>query len=55
MKTLAELMARLAELKEEPAPEYIYEENGIAQRALQMREWKRRREWYQELNDENPY
>jgi len=53
--TADELMAILARLKGEPAPEYIRDYDGIAQRALNAREQKRRGEWYQELNDDIPF
>jgi hypothetical protein len=54
VKTTDELLAVLAKLKGEPAPEYVYDETGIANHALQVREQRRRREWYEELNDELP-
>ena len=54
MKTTDELLAILAKLKGEPAPEYIFDKTGIADRALQVREQRRRQEWYEELNDELP-
>ena len=54
MKTTDELLAILAKLKGEPTPEYVYDECGIAAKAIGLREWKRRCEWYEELNDELP-
>jgi len=50
-----ELMAIKAAMKGEPAPPHIYDECGIAAKAIEIREWQRRREWYENYNDENPY
>jgi len=54
MKTSAEVLARMAELKGEPAPEDIWDENGIRQAALQKMKDQRDRDWWMEFNDELP-
>jgi len=53
--SIDELLAWLATAKGDEAPPYCYDENGIAQRAINAREWQRRCEWYLDMNDENPY
>src|SRR5882672_4830114 len=54
MKTSAEVLARMAELKGEPAPEDIWDENGIRQAALQKMKDQPDRDWWMEFNDELP-
>jgi len=55
VKTLAEILAILAELKGEPAPEYVYDENGLGHQARQKMLDQRDKDWWMEFNDEVPY
>jgi hypothetical protein len=54
MKSTDEVLACMAAMKGERAPEYIRDENGIAQHAINLREAKRREEWYLKDDDELP-
>ena len=54
MKTTDEVLACMAELKEEPAPEYVYDENGLGHHARQKMLDQRDRDWWMEFNDELP-
>ena len=54
MKTTDEISAILAKQKGEPAPEYIYDENGIGHQARQRMLDQRDRDWWMEFNDELP-
>ena len=54
MKTSAEILARMAQLKEEPAPEYVYDENGLGHQARQRMRDQRDQDWWMEFNDELP-
>src|SRR5882672_12138762 len=54
MKTTAEVLACVAEMKEEPAPEYVYDDNGLGHQARQKMFDQRDRDWWMEFNDELP-
>lgn len=59
MSELDAALERIAQMKGEPAPAHIYDETGIAHRAIQVRARKRWHEWNGNdpypMNDENPY
>src|SRR5882762_5487922 len=54
MKTSTEVLTILAQQKGEPAPEYIYDENGLGHQARQKMLDQRDRDWWMEFNDELP-
>ena len=54
LKTTDELLACLAKQKGEPAPEYVYDENGLGHQARQRMLDQRDRDWWMEFNDELP-
>src|SRR5712664_4178120 len=54
MKTTVEVLARMAKLKGEPAPEYVYDENGLGHQARQKMLDQRDKDWWMEFNDELP-
>jgi hypothetical protein len=58
-KTAAEVIAVCKQMKGEPAPERIYDETGIAHRAILARARRRWHEWNgsepHPIDDEIPY
>jgi len=54
VKTTDELLGILAKLKGEPAPEYIYDENGLGNHAKQKMLDLRAEAWWMEYDDELP-